>query len=157
MKLLTAKATGTEFYQVQATLNSNNTVDTLTEVLKEIAQPMWSFKLMQKGEHYSKTHFDIILKSCELTNFIKRVRFFRELTSTFFRPEKGNITLKCPMPKGTYVMKNLFIPPESSFMRFFFVPNTILTLRGGISEMKSNRKMEKLSTYEFNGTILRTC
>lgn len=166
MKMLSFRTTETREYRFALFLHRNNTFSSITQVLQEVPAPMWNLILIEHNKNArkgskvepQKTLYNSTYKVCEFWRSVKRIRIFNNVAEMLFNKDgMGNMSLKCPLAVGTYVMTNIHVPPDTSILKFMYHPNTIYTLFGNVYSLEKNKKMILKCTYEINATVIKSC
>ena len=155
--MLAATSSDTPKYLVDLKLYPNNTLYSVTRVLEPIKVPMWEVIYTQTRNRKKKTIYNGIMKVCEFVKYTRRVAFFKPVTSLFFDKKKVNYPFKCPLPVGTYYMKDVHVPSDTPILAFSYEPNTVYTLNGAVYSKLDNSTLIKLFHYTVNATIIERC
>lgn len=157
MKMTSTTSWDTPDYRVDIKLYPNNTLHSLTKVLKPVKIPMWQIIYVQTHSNKMKVIYNGTMKVCEFSKYARRVMFFKPITTLFFDPKKVNYPLTCPLPAGSYYMKDITVPSDTPVLAFSYVPNTIYTLYGTVLSKLDNGTVIKLNHYVVNATIVKRC
>lgn len=147
-------------------LHKNNTISSISTVVKEVPTPMWNLILIQHNKETrrgskvepQKILYNSTYKVCDFWRSLKRIRVFNNVADMLFNKDgMGNMSLKCPLAVGTYVMQNVHVPPDTTMLKIMYWPNTMYTLYGNIYSLERNKKLILKCTYEINATIIKSC
>ncbi|XP_055910448.1 uncharacterized protein LOC129944809 [Eupeodes corollae] len=161
LKLLSCNTTDTFTYGLNISLYENSTLTARTIVRKDIQTPIWKFVVLERSRTSpsQKIHYNGVIKTCDILNVIKRIRFLRELAVPLFNnPEKGNLSFKCPLRTGHYMLRDIDVPAKTGgVLKYLYTPNAIYTFDFKIYQQLPRNRMEKLCTLELNATIIKSC
>lgn len=162
MQILSFRTTDTPSYRFNMELHANQTLSSVTRVIEEVPTPVWNLVVVQytkEGRRFDrKSFYNTSVRVCDFWRNMKRIRIFGNLANTLFKTtNSGNMSLVCPLEVGTYVMKNIHVPPNTGFLKYIYRPNTMYGLFGNVYSQLSNKKMVLKCTYEINGTVIKSC
>ena len=166
LKMFSFRTTESPDYRFTMTLHNNQTLSSVTRVLKQVAVPMWNLILVQYNNDVrrgskvdpKKILYNSTYKVCEFWRTVKRIRIFNNVAQMLFNKKgMGNMSLKCPLEVGTYVMLNIHVPPDTGILKYMYWPNTLYTLFGNVYSQLSDKKMVLKCTYEINATVVKSC
>lgn len=153
-------------YRFYMTLHNNQTLSSVTQVIKEVAIPMWNLILIQHNNdarrgskvEAKKILYNSTYKVCEFWRYVKRIRIFNNVAQMLFNKKgMGNMSLRCPLAVGTYVMQNIHVPPDTGILKFMYWPNTLYSLYGNVYSQLPDKSMILKCTYEINATVIKSC
>uniref|UniRef100_W8BVN3 Uncharacterized protein n=1 Tax=Ceratitis capitata TaxID=7213 RepID=W8BVN3_CERCA len=144
---------------------SNGTLSATTHVLKAVNMPTWHIQLLQLNTRRSqlgkidppKSLYNATYKTCEFWKYVRRIRVFSNVAQQLLSKGGGNMSLECPLAAGTYVFKNIQVPPDTGMLKLMYWPNTLYTLIGTVYDRQSDKSLVKLCYYEINGTVIKSC
>ncbi|XP_037818455.1 uncharacterized protein LOC119608200 [Lucilia sericata] len=166
LKMSSFRTTETPNYRFVMTLHNNQTLSSITRVIKEVPIPMWNLILVQHNNdarrgskvEAKKILYNATYKVCEFWRYVKRIRVFNNVAQLLFNKKgMGNMSLKCPLAVGTYVMQNIHVPPDTGILKFMYWPNTIYSLFGNVYSQMPDKRMVLMCTYEINATVIKSC
>ncbi|XP_039961905.1 uncharacterized protein LOC126760661 [Bactrocera neohumeralis] len=165
LKILSFRSTDTPDYRLVMDWQKNMTLTASTYVRKAVATPTWHLQLLQLNTKRNqlgkieppKSLYNATYKTCEFWKYVKRIRVFNNVAQQLLSKSGGNMSLDCPLSVGTYVFKNIHVPPDTGMLKFMYWPNTIYTLLGTVYDQRPNKTLEKLCHYEINGTVIKSC
>lgn len=164
--MLSFHTTESPDYRFAMTFHKNQTLSSVTHVLKEVAVPMWNLILVQYNNDVrrgskvdpKKILYNSTYKVCDFWRSVRRIRIFNNVAQMLFnKKDMGNMSLKCPLEVGTYVMLNIHVPPDTGILKYMYWPNTLYTLFGNVYSQLSDKKMILKCTYEINATVVKSC
>lgn len=157
MKIDTLSTWDTPDYRVDMKINANNKLESVTNVLKPVKIPMWQIIIFRSNNNKINVMFNGTMKVCEFAKYVRRVFYFKPFNNIFFDPKKVNYPLTCPLPAGSYYMKDLSFPPDTPVLSFSYAPNTLYSMLGWVLSRLDNGTSDKLFHYAINATIVKRC
>lgn len=98
-----------------------------------------------------------IVDVCNFAKFEKSVKIFSPLLTILNDPRHGNFSMRCPLKKGVYVMKNIHIPDNSAVLRFLYAPNCLYTMSTLVSWTFPNGSKVLMHDFNVTLTIIKKC
>lgn len=94
---------------------------------------------------------------CNFAQFVKSVKVFSMVLMVLTSPKSGNFTLSCPLKKGLYVMKDIYIPEDAPVLRFMYSPNSVYTIKAVHFGFLENGKKIQMQDINITMTIVKKC
>ncbi|XP_067635312.1 uncharacterized protein [Eurosta solidaginis] len=147
-------------YRVSMLWKNQYSFMTLTQVSKAVQLPIWSVNISQhliKRNQPPKLLHNGTYKTCEFWKNIKQINIINTFAEQLFFKSGSNLSMECPLPVGTYVLKNIHIPSDSNILRYMYWPNTLYSFVGAVYNEQPNKTLERLCNYEVNATVIKSC
>ncbi|XP_023176369.1 uncharacterized protein LOC111603127 [Drosophila hydei] len=144
----------------------NNSLSSVTIVHKEVAIPIWHLVILQNPNKrrngirsdMARTIYNSSIKTCEFWKYIRRVTAWNNAAKLILSGGGSNMSLDCPLKRGTYMMNIIQVPPDTSILKFMYQPNAIYSVIGTVYSLNpKNSSKEAICHYEVNTTILKNC